>query len=138
VIILLLCLACLLYVFQHSNVRSVQTSHDGRGSVYFTILHMSLAGFGPLPGLSTSGSHSTSSQGCCSCPDHREAPLDSLQFVLVSPVLEACIGFAWQGFGSRGEGGYRGGFCEKLPEASPMSYRASASWIQDRPAAGRG
>ena len=26
-------------------------------------------------------------------------------------------------------GGYRGGFCEKLLEASPMSDRASASWL---------
>ena len=38
-----------------------------------------------------------------------------------------CIGFAWQGFGS-GEG-YRGGFCEKLLEASPVSDRANASWL---------
>jgi len=28
-------------------------------------------------------------------------------------------------------GGYRGGFCEKLREASPMSDRASASQLQD-------
>ncbi|KAK4818862.1 hypothetical protein QYF61_020081 [Mycteria americana] len=46
------------------------------------------------------------------------------------------IGFAWQGFGS--VGGYRGGFYEKLLEASPMSDRANASWIQDRPAASQG
>lgn len=26
-------------------------------------------------------------------------------------------------------GGYRGGFDEKLPEASPISYRANASWL---------
>jgi len=33
----------------------------------------------------------------------------------------SCIGFAWQGFGSRGY--YRGGFREKQLEASPMLYR---------------
>ena len=37
-----------------------------------------------------------------------------------------CYGFAWQGFGS---GGYRGGFCEKLQEASPMPDKACASWL---------
>jgi len=35
-------------------------------------------------------------------------------------------------------GGYTGGFCEKLPEASPMSDRANDSWLQDGPAAGQG
>ena len=35
-------------------------------------------------------------------------------------------------------GGYRGGFCEKLPEASPMSHKASASWLWDGPGAGQG
>jgi len=30
-------------------------------------------------------------------------------------------------------GAYRGGFCENLLEASPMSDRASASWLQDGP-----
>jgi len=34
--------------------------------------------------------------------------------------------------------GYRGGFCEKLLEASPMSDRANASRLQDGPAAGQG
>jgi len=34
-------------------------------------------------------------------------------------------------------GGYRGGFCEKLREASPMSDKASASWLEDGPAAGQ-
>ncbi|GAB0209844.1 mitochondrial enolase superfamily member 1 [Grus japonensis] len=47
-----------------------------------------------------------------------------------------CVGFAWQGFGSGG--GYRGGFCEKLLEASPVSDRANASRLQDGPAAGQG
>ncbi|GAB0205916.1 hypothetical protein GRJ2_003057200 [Grus japonensis] len=32
--------------------------------------------------------------------------------------------------------GHRGGFCEKLLEASPMSDRANASWLQDRLTAG--
>ncbi|KAK4827150.1 LOW QUALITY PROTEIN: hypothetical protein QYF61_015104 [Mycteria americana] len=50
--------------------------------------------------------------------------------------LKMCIGFLWQGFGSRE--GYRDGFCEKLLEASPMSDRANASHLQDRPAAGQG
>jgi len=36
------------------------------------------------------------------------------------------------------KGGYRGGFCEKLLEASPVSDRASASQLQDGPAAGQG
>ena len=35
-------------------------------------------------------------------------------------------------------GGYRGGFCEKLPEASPMSDGANTSRLQDRPIAGQG
>ena len=30
-------------------------------------------------------------------------------------------------------GGHSGGFCEKLLEASPMSDRANASWLQDVP-----
>ena len=33
------------------------------------------------------------------------------------------IGFVWQGFGSGGGGGYRGGFCQKLLEASPVFER---------------
>ena len=59
-----------------------------------------------------------------------------LLFMLVfySP-FRCCIGFAWQDFSS--EGGYRGGFCEKLLEASPMSNRASASWFQDGSAIGQ-
>ena len=49
----------------------------------------------------------------------------------------------WQdAVGLRGKvlvaGGYRGGFCEKLREASPMSDQASASRFQDGPAAGQG
>ena len=35
-------------------------------------------------------------------------------------------------------GGHRGGFCEKLLEASPMSDRANDSWLQDGPTAGQG
>ena len=35
-------------------------------------------------------------------------------------------------------GGYRGGFCEKLPEASPISDGANASRLQVRPTAGQG
>lgn len=46
-----------------------------------------------------------------------------------------CIGFGWQGFGN---GGYRGGFSEKLPEAFPLPDRANASWLQDGPTAGQG
>ena len=46
------------------------------------------------------------------------------------------LGFVWQGFGSGG--GYRGGFCEKLLEAPPVSDRASASRLQDGPAPGLG
>ena len=46
-----------------------------------------------------------------------------------------CIGFAWQGFGG---GGYRGGFCGKLLEASPMSDGANASRLQDGPTDGQG
>jgi len=38
-----------------------------------------------------------------------------------------CYGFAWQVFG-RG-GAIRGGFCEKLLEASPISDRANASQL---------
>jgi len=34
-------------------------------------------------------------------------------------------------------GYYRGGFCEKLLEASPMSNRANASWLQDGPTTGQ-
>ena len=35
--------------------------------------------------------------------------------------MQRCIGFVWQGFGSGG--GYRGGFCKKLLEASPVFKR---------------
>ena len=35
-------------------------------------------------------------------------------------------------------GGYRGGFCEKLLEASPMSDKVNASGFQDGPTAGQG
>jgi len=35
-------------------------------------------------------------------------------------------------------GSYRGDFCEKLPEASPMSNRANTNQLQDGPAAGQG
>jgi len=55
----------------------------------------------------------------------------SCPFTLLPPVL-----------GLRGEvlvaGDYRGGFCEKLLEASPMSDAASASRLQDGPTAGQG
>ena len=34
--------------------------------------------------------------------------------------------------------GCRRGFCEKLSEASPMSYRPNATWLQDGSAAGQG
>ncbi|PKU45848.1 rna-directed dna polymerase from mobile element jockey-like [Limosa lapponica baueri] len=34
--------------------------------------------------------------------------------------------------------GYRGGFCEKLLEASSMSDRVNARWLQNGPAAGQG
>ncbi|GAB0207180.1 mitochondrial enolase superfamily member 1 [Grus japonensis] len=51
-------------------------------------------------------------------------------------MSQQCVGFAWQGFGSGG--GYRGGFCEKLLEASPVSDRANASRLQDGPAPGQG
>ena len=50
--------------------------------------------------------------------------------------LLSCIGFGWQGFGSGG--GYRGGFCKKLLEASPVSNGANASWLQDGPTARQG
>ena len=46
------------------------------------------------------------------------------------------LGFVWQGFGSGR--GYRGGFCEKLLEASPVSDRANASRLQDGSAPGQG
>ena len=52
-----------------------------------------------------------------------------------------CILFA-AALGLRGKvlvvGGYRGGFCEKPVEASPMSDRASASQPPDRPDTGQG
>ena len=35
-------------------------------------------------------------------------------------------------------GGYKGGFCAKLLEASPMFDRANASWLQDGHTAGQG
>lgn len=44
-------------------------------------------------------------------------------------------GFEWHGFGG---GAYRGEFCEKLPEGSPMSDDVSASQLQDSPTAGQG
>jgi len=54
--------------------------------------------------------------------------------VLSSPV-ERCIGFAWHDFDIGGR--YRGGFCEKLLEALPMSDKANATRLQDGPAAGQ-
>lgn len=115
---------CLPYVFEHSNVNSVQSSHDGHGSVYFAILNESLAGFGAFPVLSKYGSPSCSSQGFCSCPDHPGAPHASLQFPLVSCLCGRALV----------AGELRAGFSEKLPEASVMSARAKASWLQDGPA----
>jgi len=50
--------------------------------------------------------------------------------------LGECIGLALQGFGS-GHVGCKGGFCEKLLEAVPMSDRANAGWLQDRPITSR-
>jgi len=35
-------------------------------------------------------------------------------------------------------GGYRGGFCEKLSEASPLSDKASASSLKEGPTAAQG
>lgn len=116
------------YVFQHSNMRSIQTSCDGRASAYFVILNMSLANFGHLPVLSKSGSPGTPLWGCCYSSDHTVAPMDSVWFFLLCPLLEACIAFVWQGFGSKGC--YSSGFSEKLLEVSPMTDRANASQLQ--------
>lgn len=52
-------------------------------------------------------------------------------------LLQLCTGFAWPGFGEGGAG-YRSGFCERLLEALPVSDRANASWLQDRPITGQG
>ncbi|GAB0183220.1 hypothetical protein GRJ2_000787300 [Grus japonensis] len=53
-----------------------------------------------------------------------------------STACAVVLGFVWQGFGS-GKG-YRGGFCEKLLEASPVPDRANASRLQDGSAPGQG
>ena len=45
--------------------------------------------------------------------------------ILHYSVRYHCIGFPCQDFGSGG--GYMGGFCDNLPEASPMSNGANAS-----------
>ncbi|GAB0182875.1 hypothetical protein GRJ2_000752800 [Grus japonensis] len=50
--------------------------------------------------------------------------------------IVSVLAFVWQGFGSRR--GYRGGFCEKLLEASPVSDGANASRLQDGSAPGQG
>jgi len=44
-------------------------------------------------------------------------------------------GFVWQGLGSGGY--YRGGFCEKLLEAFPLSSGANVSQLQDEATAGQ-
>ncbi|GAB0207175.1 mitochondrial enolase superfamily member 1 [Grus japonensis] len=64
------------------------------------------------------------------------AQLSHLSLETCSRGIDRCVGFAWQGFGSGR--GYRGGFCEKLLEASPVSDRANASRLQDGPAPGQG
>ena len=54
-----------------------------------------------------------------------------VKMLLIAPVqitcISACCGFTWHGFGSGG--GYKGGFCKKLLEASPMSDTANARWF---------
>lgn len=50
--------------------------------------------------------------------------------VLLSPFFAAvpsCIGFMWQDFV---RGGYRGDFCEKVLENSPVSNTGNASWLR--------
>lgn len=61
-----------------------------------------------------------------------------MNLTIVVLVLFQCIGFARQGFGNGGR--VRRGFCEKLLEARsfPLSDRANASQLKDRPAAGHG
>ena len=53
----------------------------------------------------------------------------------LTPPHHPCIGvyvaMLWQ------QQGRRGGFCEKTPEAAPMSAKDSCSWLQDGPAAGQ-
>ena len=67
---------------------------------------------------------------------------DQLPFLLFklqffeSSLRNVCKGIVLGLCGSGG--GYRGGFCEKLLEASPMSDRANTSQLQDGPAAGQG
>jgi len=43
-----------------------------------------------------------------------------------------CVARFWQ------LGGYSGGFCEKLLEASPVFNRANARQLQDEPTTGQG
>jgi len=50
-------------------------------------------------------------------------------------VFLYCIGFAWQGFGSRGA--CRGSFGERASEADLMLNKTGFIWLQDRPAAGQ-
>ncbi|KAJ7412423.1 hypothetical protein BTVI_46489 [Pitangus sulphuratus] len=61
---------------------------------------------------------------------------DMIQLLLLNMMSHEYIEFSWMDFGSVGD--YRGGFCEKLQEASPMSDRANASWLQDGPTLGQG
>ena len=52
--------------------------------------------------------------------------------IVVPPVLGLCGKVLVAG------GGYRGGCCEKLLEASPMSDKVNASGFQDGPTASQG
>ena len=74
--------------------------------------------------------------------DDRGKMRDGVKDTMCLALPSACTNGTPTVLGLRGKvlvaGGYRGGFCEKLLEASSMSDRANAIWLQDGPATGQG
>ncbi|GAB0201689.1 hypothetical protein GRJ2_002634500 [Grus japonensis] len=75
-------------------------------------------------------------------PPYNELPEDERRYALFTDGVKGYVNYV-RCFALSGQvlvvvGGDRGGFCEKLLEASPGSDRANASWLQDGPASGQG
>lgn len=66
---------------------------------------------------------------CCSAQVQRLHAVVFFFFPFYTKRCWVCVARFWK------QGGYRGGFCDKLPKASSQSNGTNSSWLQDIPKA---